>query len=55
MPEQDVTYYRRRADTERRLADEAEHPDTVAAHRGLASLYGERLKDLTASETMRGR
>lgn len=43
MSNDDLTYYRDRAETEIELATRATHPDAAAAHTQLAAAYLERV------------
>jgi hypothetical protein len=51
MSSQDLDYYRRRADDERRKATEASHPNIADIHLALAAKYDE----LVARQERRGR
>ena len=52
MREDDVDYYRRRAEAETRLAERAARPEAVSAHYRLATLYFERLESSDAPKAM---
>ena len=45
MREDDAAYFYRRAEAELRLAQEADKPEVVRAHFGLANAYLERVGD----------
>lgn len=52
MPDNDLDYLQRRAETELELAQRSESPDVKAAHYGLAEAYLERMDALRGSAAL---